>query len=86
MRSDKAIKKFTINRENIAVLADKNPILVTALDPLIGNELGPKIAKTEYAEGHSLNEAALEITDLSEGELKSSLNPPKMTGGRTHKR
>jgi fumarate hydratase class II len=58
---------------------DKNPILVTALNPIIGYDLGAKIAKTAYAEGRTLKEVALEQTDLSEEELDKILDPLKLT-------
>ena len=67
--ADKAIAGFTVNEERIAELVGRNPILVTALNPVIGYEAGAKIAKTAYAEGRSLKEVALEQTDLSADEL-----------------
>ncbi|MFN2127147.1 MAG: aspartate ammonia-lyase, partial [Anaerolineales bacterium] len=60
-------------------LVDKNPILVTALNPIIGYDLGAKIAKTAYAEGRTLKEVALEKTDLSAEELDKILDPLKLT-------
>jgi fumarate hydratase class II len=60
-------------------LVDKNPILVTALNPIIGYDLGAKIAKTAYAEGRTLKDVALEHTDLKEEELDKILNPLKLT-------
>jgi len=77
--ADKAIKGFTVNEERIASLVGKNPILVTALNPVIGYEKGAKIAKRAYAEGKSLKEVALEETDLSGEELDKILNPMKLT-------
>jgi len=77
--ADKAIKGFIVNEERIASLVGKNPILVTALNPVIGYEKGAKIAKRAYAEGKSLKEIALEETDLSGEELDKILNPMKLT-------
>jgi len=77
--ADKAIKGFIVNEERIASLVGKNPILVTALNPVIGYEKGAKIAKRAYAEGKSLKEVALEETDLSGEELDKILNPMKLT-------
>jgi fumarate hydratase, class II len=77
--ADKAIKGFTVNEENVSGLVDKNPILVTALNPIIGYDLGAKIAKTAYAEGRTLKDVALEHTNLSEEELDKILNPLKLT-------
>lgn len=79
--ADKAIAGFTVNREHIAGLVDKNPILVTALNPVIGYELGAKIAKRAYAEKRSIREVAAEMTDLSSRQLGGLLNPANLTQG-----
>ncbi len=79
--ADKAIVGFTVNRERIAGLVDKNPILVTALNPIIGYEMGAKIAKRAYAQGRSIKEVAAEMTELSPDELNDLLNPAKLTAG-----
>lgn len=77
--ADKAIKGFTVNEDKVVNLVDKNPILVTALNPIIGYDLGAKIAKTAYAEGRTLKEVALEHTNLTEQELDKLLDPLKLT-------
>ncbi len=77
--ADKAIKGFTVNEDNVVGLVDKNPILVTALNPIIGYDLGAKIAKTAYAEGRTLKDVALEYTEMSEEELDKILDPLKLT-------
>jgi fumarate hydratase class II len=77
--ADKAIEGFVLNEEKVSNLVDKNPILVTALNPIIGYDLGAKIAKTAYAEGRTLKEVALEHTDLSREKLDEILDPLKLT-------
>src|SRR5512140_2157900 len=79
--ADKAIAGFTVNTDRIANLLDKNPILITALNARIGYDLGAKIAKRAYAEGRTLKEVALEMTDLSPEELDRYLDPRPMTEG-----
>ena len=79
--ADKAIAGFTVNRERIAGLVDKNPILVTALNPVVGYDKAAKIAKKAYAEGLPLKDVAAEMTDLSKEELDRLLDPKKMTEG-----
>ena len=79
--ADKAIADFEPNRERVADLIDKNPILVTALNPVIGYEKGAAVAKKAYKEGRKLKEVALEDTDLSAEELDRLLDPRKMTEG-----
>lgn len=79
--ADQAIAGFTVNEAKISELVGRNPILVTALNPVIGYELGAKIAKTAYAEGRSLRDVALEMTDLSTEELERLLDPRQLTEG-----
>lgn len=84
--ADKAIAGFTVNHDKIANLVDKNPILVTALNAIIGYDKGAKIAKTAYAEGRTLRDVAKEMTDLTDEELDRYLDPRPMTeGGITKK-
>ncbi len=79
--ADKAIAGFTVNQENINSALAKNPILVTALNTVIGYELGAKIAKTAYAEDRAVIDVAVELTDLSRKELEKLLDPKKMIKG-----
>ncbi len=81
MLADSAIKGFTVNQQNIEAALGKNPILVTALNPVIGYELGAKIAKTAYADGRAVIDVAEEMTDLSREELEKLLSPQKLTQG-----
>ncbi len=81
MLADKAISGFTVNQQNIDAALGKNPILVTALNPVIGYELGAKIAKTAYAEGRAVIDVAEEMTDLTREELETLLSPAKLTLG-----
>jgi fumarate hydratase, class II len=79
--ADQAIAGFTVNEERTAGLLGKNPIMVTALNPVIGYELGAKIAKQAYAEGRLLKDVALEKTNLSAEELDRLLDPRQLTEG-----
>ncbi len=79
--ADKAISGFTVNHKNIEASLSKNPILVTALNPIIGYELGAKIAKTAYSEGRALREVAEQLSDLSAEDLDRMLDPEKLTKG-----
>ena len=79
--ADKAIKDFKVNEGRVADLVEKNPILVTALNPVIGYEKGAAVAKKAYAEGRKLKEVALEETDLTPEDLDRLLDPRKMTEG-----
>ena len=79
--ADKAIAGFTVNKERLAQALDRNPILVTALNPVIGYELGAAIAKQSYAEGRSIREIAEQKTRLSSEELAKLLDPTELTRG-----
>lgn len=79
--ADKAIAGFTVNEKNISAALAKNPILVTALNSVIGYELGAKIAKTAYAEERAVLDVAVELTDLSREELEKILDPEKLIHG-----
>ncbi len=83
--ADKAITGFTVNEERITDLVGRNPILVTALNPVIGYEKGAKIAKRSYAEGRLLKDVALEETELSAEELDRLLDPRQLTEGGIQK-
>ncbi len=77
----KAIEGFTVNIDNINRALNRNPILVTALNPVIGYELGAAIAKKAYAEGRAVKEVAQEMTELSDEELDRLLDPAALTEG-----
>jgi fumarate hydratase class II len=79
--ADKAIAGFKANEARVAELVDKNPILVTALNPVIGYEMGAKIAKKAYAENRRVKDVAAELTQLKPDELDRLLDPRKMTEG-----
>jgi fumarate hydratase class II len=79
--ADKAIAGFTVNQAHLGELVDKNPILVTALNPVIGYEKGAQIAKKAYAEKRRVKEVAAEMTQLNREDLDRLLDPRKMTEG-----
>ena len=79
--ADESVSKLTIREDIISEKIGKNPVLITALNPIIGYDLAAKIAKKAYAEDRSLKDVAKEMTDLSDKELNTALNPMKMTQG-----
>jgi fumarate hydratase class II len=79
--AEKAIQGFTVNETRLADLVGRNPILVTALNPVTGYEIGAKIAKRAYAEGRMVKDVAAEMTTLKAEELDRLLDPRAMTGG-----
>ncbi|HEY4873193.1 MAG TPA: class II fumarate hydratase [Steroidobacteraceae bacterium] len=79
--ADRAIAGFTVNRERLAEALERNPILVTALNSIIGYEKGAALAKKAYAEGRPIREVAQELTSLSAEELARLLDPLELTRG-----
>ncbi len=79
--ADKAIAGFTVNEDRLAEALDRNPILVTALNPVIGYEKGAAIAKQAYAQKRPIRELAAELTDLEPAELDRLLDPMELTRG-----
>ena len=82
--ADSALAGFTVNEQRIGEALNRNPILVTALNPVIGYEAGAKIAKEAYATGRPIKEVAAERTQLAEEELSKYLDPRELTkaGGK----
>jgi fumarate hydratase class II len=79
--ADRAIAGFTVNHDTLTAALDRNPILVTALNPVIGYEQGALIAKKAYAEGRPVRDVAAEMTDLTDAELDRLLDPVALTKG-----
>jgi fumarate hydratase class II len=79
--ANKAIKTFKVNSKNINESLSKNPILVTALNRIIGYSKAAAIAKKAYKENKSIIDVAHEETGMSKTELKKLLDPSKLTKG-----
>ena len=79
--ADKAIEGFKVNEEALQSALSRNPILVTALNRIVGYEKGAAIAKAAYASGKSVLEVAKEMTDLDEAQLERLLDPAQLTQG-----
>ena len=79
--ADKAVKGFIVNEENLQGALAKNPILVTAMNRVIGYEKGAAIAKEAYASGRPIFDVAKEMTDLSDEQIKKLLDPAALTKG-----
>jgi fumarate hydratase class II len=79
--ADHAVAGLTLNLERLQAALERNPILVTALNPVIGYEKGAAIAKKAYAEGRPILEVAAEMTDLDVEELRRLLDPASLTEG-----
>ena len=81
----KAIRTFKVNHKNLEDSLLKNPILVTALNPIIGYEQAAMIAKKAYKERRPIIEVAVEETNLSKSRLEKLLDPKKLAKGGIQK-
>ena len=79
--ADKAIATFKVNDAKLKEALSRNPILVTALNPIIGYQQAAEIAKTAYKQGRPVIDVALEFTDLPRSQLEVLLDPEKLTAG-----
>ena len=79
--SKNAIKTFKVNHKNLEISLSKNPILVTALNPLIGYEKASSIAKKAYKENRPIIDVAAEETDIAKSKLIKLLDPSKLARG-----
>ncbi len=77
--ADKAVAGFTVNEEHIAALVGRNPILGTALNPIIGYDKAAEVVKKALAEGRTVKEIVVEMGLLSEEEAARILDPRLMT-------
>ena len=76
--ADKAIADFVVNEDTLKSALERNPILVTALNRVIGYEKGAAIAKQAYRERRPILDVVLEQTDLSREEAQELLDPAKL--------
>lgn len=79
--ADRAVAGFTVNEKRMSGLVEKNPILATTLNPVIGYDRAAAVAKRAYAEGRRVKEVAREMTGIEPAELDRLLDPLAMTGG-----
>ncbi|MCW8356348.1 MAG: class II fumarate hydratase [Marinomonas sp.] len=79
--ADNAIATLTVNEDKLNEALHRNPILVTALNPIIGYAKAADIAKRAYKESRPVVDVAEEETDLGREELLALLDPAKLTHG-----
>ncbi|BFM09750.1 class II fumarate hydratase [Halioxenophilus aromaticivorans] len=79
--ADKAIASFKVNEDKLQEALARNPILVTALNPVIGYLKAAEIAKQAYKEKRPVIDVAAENTELTVEQLTQLLDPAKLTHG-----
>ncbi|TNJ34466.1 class II fumarate hydratase [Arenimonas terrae] len=79
-----AIAGFAVRGDRLEQALGRNPILVTALNPVIGYEKAAAIAKRAYREGRPVLDVAREATGLPEKKLRELLDPAALAKGGIH--
>lgn len=77
--AETSIAKMKYNNEKIEQILSQNPILITALNIVIGYDKGAEIVKRANAEQRPLIEIALEMTELDRETLERLLDPKQLT-------
>nr|WP_289099612.1 class II fumarate hydratase [uncultured Halomonas sp.] len=79
--AERAIATFKVREDNLQVPLARNPILVTALNSVIGYNAAAAIAKKAYQGGRPIIDVAEEETDLDRATLERLLDPTVLTQG-----
>ncbi len=79
--ADDTIAGLKVRRDRVDEALSRNPILVTALNPVIGYEKAAKIAKRAYQENRPVLDVAIEETGMPEKQLRRLLDPATLTSG-----
>ena len=82
--ADSTIAGLRVREDRVRDALNRNPILVTALNPVIGYEKGAAIAKQAYRENRPVLDVAREATGLSDEELGALLDPALLAKGGVH--
>ncbi|MFN3479017.1 MAG: lyase family protein, partial [Thermodesulfovibrionales bacterium] len=78
--AEKAIKGMEVNRERLRELTERNPIIATVLNPLIGYEKAAEVVKRAIREQKSIKDVVVEMGLLTIEEAEHLLDPKRMTG------
>ena len=79
--ADRVLAGLTIHADRLAAALGRNPVLVTALNTLIGYEAGAAIAKEAYRTGEPILDVAVRLTGRPRAELERLLDPERLTRG-----
>jgi fumarate hydratase, class II len=79
--ADNAIAGLVVRKDRVREALARNPILVTALNPIIGYEKAAAIAKRAYREGRPVLDVAIQDSGLDRATLTRLLDPAALTRG-----
>jgi fumarate hydratase class II len=77
--AEKAIKGFEVNAEHVMELVQRNPIIATVLNPIIGYDKAAEVVKKALKEKKTVKQVAVEMGYLSKEEADRILDPGIMT-------
>lgn len=77
--AERTVSGFTVDVERLAAQAARNPMLATALAPLLGYEQAAAIAQRAYREGRPVRDIAQEVSGLDAATLERLLDPRRLT-------
>jgi len=77
--AEKAIKGFEVNAEHVLELVQRNPIIATVLNPIIGYDKAAEVVKRALKEKKTVKQVAVEMGYLSKEEADRILDPGIMT-------
>ena len=72
------VDSFKVNDENIRLNLERNPIIATKLNEIIGYDLASKIVKEAYKTNQSIVDITEKKTDLSRSQILKLLDPKKL--------
>ena len=75
------VEHFSVDKNVLKQGLAQNPILVTALNPVIGYARAAEIAKAAISQNRPILEVALEMTDIDQAELERLLDPENLALG-----
>jgi fumarate hydratase class II len=79
--TERGVRGLVANRERAEGWLSRNPILVTALNPIIGYQKGAEVAKKSLAENRSIKEIVVELGYMTPEEADRALDARQMTEG-----
>jgi fumarate hydratase class II len=77
--AEKTIKGLEIDAERMAELVDRNPIIATVLNPLIGYDKAAEVVKRAVKEMKTVQQVVVEMGYFTPEEANKVLNPVSMT-------
>lgn len=77
--AEKTIAGFEVNEEHIRELLQKNPIIATVLNPVIGYDKAAEVVKKALSEKKPVRQVVVEMGYLTEEEARKVIDPLKMT-------